>query len=461
MRFIFITLQMALKALRRNVMRSALTTLGIIIGVSAVIAMVEIGQGSSKAVQKTIASMGANNIMIFPGASWVGGGGARQGAGSAMTLTPGDAEAIAERCRPYVSEVAPSVRARTQLVYGNKNYEPNYLYGTTPTFLDVREWPLEDGQCFTEQDVRNSAQVCLLGQSIVRELFGDEDAIGKEIRVNNKPFKVIGVLARKGANMMGQDQDDVLVAPWKTIKDKVVASSLTNVNQSAAAANTDPTKVMNSTSQLYPGQQGLYVVPSTMQQTDTPMTVRFTNIDQILVKASGPEDIPIAMRMMSEVLRERHRIPTGMPDDFYIRDMTEMSKALGSTTERMGMFLLAVALISLVVGGVGIMNIMLVSVTERTREIGLRMAVGARARDILLQFLVESVLLCLLGGLIGVLIGRGGSWAMSYFFRWPTELSIPAIVASVAVSAAVGVVFGYYPAWKASRLDPIEALRYE
>ncbi|MBY0524165.1 MAG: ABC transporter permease [Gemmataceae bacterium] len=461
LRFAIITGTLALKSLRRNIMRSGLTTLGIIIGVSAVIAMVEIGQGSSKSVQKTIASMGANNLVIFPGAAYVGGSGVRTGSGSATTLTPGDADAILDRCRPYVTDAAPAVRARTQLVFGNKNYEPNYIYGTTPAFLQVRDWDLMEGQCFTDQDVRNSAQVCVLGATVVRELFDSEDPINKEIRVNNKPFKVIGVLTRKGANMMGYDQDDVLLAPWKAIKDKVVGQGLANVNQSAAVLPLDPSQKVNTVSQLYPSQQVLYPQPSALQQADTPLPVRFTNVDQILVKAGRAEDIPVAMRMISEVLRERHRITGAQTDDFYVRDMTEMSKALGSATNRMGSFLLAVALISLIVGGVGIMNIMLVSVTERTREIGLRMAVGARARDILLQFLVESVLLSLLGGFIGVLLGRGSSILLRKTLHWPTELSIPAIVAAVLVSAMVGIVFGYYPAWKASRLDPIEALRYE
>jgi ABC-type antimicrobial peptide transport system permease subunit len=262
--------------------------------------------------------------------------------------------------------------------------------------------------------------------------------------------------------MMGLDQDDILLAPWTTIKYRVSGGTLVNVNQSAASQNTDPTQHVNSLSnQLYPGQASLYPVPSAMQAADAPQPVRFANVDQILVKAGSTQEIKPAISQITELLHERHRIHGGQPDDFNIRDMTEMTKALGSTASLMSGLLLCVALISLVVGGVGIMNIMLVSVTERTKEIGLRMAVGARARDILRQFLVEAVLLCLLGGAIGIVLGRGGSILVRVLMHWPTEVSLPAIVASVAVSVAVGLLFGYYPAWKASRLDPIEALRYE
>ena len=449
----------AFRALRRNVMRSALTTLGIIIGVAAVIAMVEIGQGASGAVQRTIKSMGANNLLIRPGTA--SSGGVNLGSGSTVTLTPQDAEAIAREC-PSVSRVAPMVRARTQVVYGNRNWVPVYIYGTTPVFLEVREWEaLEEGAPFTDRDVRNASKVCLLGQTIVRELFGDESPVGREVRVQNVSFKVIGVLARKGANMMGVDQDDILLAPWTTIKYRVAGTSMAQVNQSAAAPQ-DTSQKVNTLSQLYPSQQtSLYPTPSPTQLAATPMPVRFTNVDEIMARAASTAEIGDAMAQIKQVLRERHRLRDNEPDDFYLRDMTEMSKALGSTAQMMGALLLCVALISLVVGGVGIMNIMLVSVTERTKEIGLRMAVGARPRDILWQFLVEAVLLCLLGGVLGIAAGRGGSAAVSYFLRWPTEASLLAVAAAVGVSAAVGVAFGYYPAWKASRLDPIEALRYE
>ena len=459
MTHIYRTLRMALHALRRNVMRSALTTLGIIIGVAAVIAMMEIGKGSSTAVQRTIKSMGADNLLIQPGTA--ASGGVSFGSGSVITLTPQDAQAIAREC-PAVGAVAPIVRARTQVVYGNKNWVPLYIYGTTPTFLEVRDWEdLDEGDIFTDRDVRNASKVCMLGRTIVRELFQDESPIGKEVRVQNVSFKVVGVLSRRGANMMGLDQDDILLAPWTTIKYRVSGTTLASVNQSQAT-KTDTTQQVNSLSQQYPSVEvNPYPVPSATQAADTPQPVRFTNVDQILVRAESTEEIPLAIRQITELLHERHRIRAGEPDDFSIRDMTEMTKALASTSELMGGLLLCVALISLIVGGVGIMNIMMVSVTERTREIGLRMAVGARARDILRQFLVEAVVLCLLGGAAGILVGRGGSVLVRLLMHWPTEASLPAVVAAVAVSATVGVIFGYYPAWKASRLDPIEALRYE
>jgi ABC-type antimicrobial peptide transport system permease subunit len=459
MRFLLRTLKTALKALQRNVMRSALTALGIIIGVAAVIAMENIGQGSSTAVQQTIKSMGANNLLLQPGTA--SSGGVSFGSGSIVTLTPDDADAILREC-PSVSAVAPIVRVRCQVVYGNRNWVPMYIYGTTPAYLDVRDWQdMAEGDIFNDRDVRNGSKVCLLGQTLVRELFGDESPLNKEIRVQNVSFKVVGVLSRKGANMMGLDQDDILLAPWTTIKYRVAGTSASTVNQSAAQQQ-DVTQQVNSLNQLYPTQQtGLYPTLSPLQQADTPQPVRFTNVDQILVRADSETEIKPAIRQMTELLHERHHIRAGQPDDFNVRDMTEMSKALGSTSELMAGLLLCVALISLIVGGVGIMNIMLVSVTERTREIGLRMAVGAKARDILRQFLIEAVLLCLLGGAIGILVGCGGSWGVSRFLHWPTELSLPALVAAVAVSAAVGIIFGYYPAWKASRLDPIEALRYE
>jgi ABC-type antimicrobial peptide transport system permease subunit len=459
MRFLRRIIVLALSALRRNVMRSALTTLGIVIGIAAVIAMMEIGQGSSVAIQKTIKNMGADNILVMPGTA--ASGGVSFGSGSVITLTPQDAEAILRDC-PSVEYVAPVVRARTQVVYGNRNWVPLYIYGTTPEFLAVRDWlELDEGEPFTDKDVRNSSKVCLIGRTLAKELFQDASPVGKEVRVQNVSFKVIGVLSPKGANMMGMDQDDILLAPWTTIKYRVSGSSLTNVNQSATT-KIDTTQQVNSLNQLYPNiGSSLYPSTSPTQQADTPQPVRFTNVDQVMVRAMSSADIRPAIRQMTQLLHERHRIKPGQPDDFSIRDMTEMTNALASTSTLMMNLLLCVALISLVVGGVGIMNIMLVSVTERTKEIGLRMAVGARARDILRQFLVEAILLCMAGGFMGIVFGRGASILVTLFLHWPTEPSLPAIIAAVVVSATVGVTFGYYPAWKASRLDPIEALRYE
>jgi len=443
-------------------MRAMLTTLGIIIGVAAVIAMMEIGEGSSKAIQRTISSMGANNLLVMPGTA--ASGGVSFGAGSVMTLTPQDCEAIIREC-PAVRAAAPMVRARTQVIYGNRNWVPLFIFGTTPAYLDVRDWTtLTEGEMFSERDIRNGSKVCVLGQTLVRELFSGESPIGKELRVQNVSFRVIGVLSSKGANMMGMDQDDILLAPWTTIKYRVTGSTLANVNQSSAGsgAGAGAGSAVNSLSQLYPNTQlNLYPVQSATQAADTPLPVRFTNVDQIMAAAEEGDEIPLAMRQITTLLRERHRIHPGETDDFNIRDMTEMMKTLATTAALMTNLLLSVALISLVVGGVGIMNIMLVSVTERTREIGLRMSVGARARDILRQFLVEAVTLCLAGGAIGIMLGCGGSYLVTSLLHWPTETSVTAIMMSVIVSASVGIIFGFYPAWKASRLDPIEALRYE
>jgi macrolide transport system ATP-binding/permease protein len=458
------TLTVALKALTRNKTRSALTTLGILIGVAAVIAMMEIGQGSKDALQSTIASMGANILLVQPGAATSGG--VSFGTGSIMTLTPDDATEILRQC-PAVVDVAPIVRARTQVVYGHKNWVPGYVQGTSPAFLDVRDWhEMDEGIMFSDQDVRNSNKVCVIGETIVREVFEGASPIGKEIRMQNVAFKVVGVLSRKGANMMGMDQDDIVLAPWTTIKYRVSGSTLTNVNQSAAtAASNDPAAAattINTLSNLYPGTtSGTYDVPAANQTADTPQPIRFINVDQIMAKAESTEEIPQAINEITQLLRERHRTKEGQTEDFNIRDMTEMTNTLSSTSKLMGSLLLCVALISLVVGGVGIMNIMLVSVTERTREIGLRMAVGARAANILRQFLVEAVVLCLIGGAVGIVMGRTCSVMVQQILHWPTKTSLPAVVAAVVVSASVGIIFGYYPAWKASRLDPIDALRYE
>uniref|UniRef100_A0A7V4G6S2 FtsX-like permease family protein n=1 Tax=Desulfobacca acetoxidans TaxID=60893 RepID=A0A7V4G6S2_9BACT len=452
--------RIALQGLRRNLLRAALTALGIIIGVAAVIAMMEIGRGSASAIQRTIASMGANNLLVMPGTAATGG--ITLGTGSIMTLTPQDAEAIRQEI-PAVLASAPIVRARTQVVYGNKNWVPIYLYGTTPAFLEVRDWTLAEGEMFTDHDVRNASKVCVLGQSLARALFQDESPVGQEIRVNNVAFKVVGVLNPKGANMVGIDQDDILLAPWTAIKYRVAGTSMANVNQSAqTTSSSDTSQKVNTLSRLYPTEKlKLYPEQSAAQQANTPLPVRFTNVDSIFVAARSTREIPAAIQQIRELLRERHRIRPGEPEDFNIRDMTEMTRALTSTAGLMTKLLLAVALISLVVGGVGIMNIMLVSVTERTREIGLRMAVGALSRDILQQFLVEAVLLCFCGGIAGILAGRGVSWLINAVLQWPTELSLGAIAAAFMVSVTVGIIFGYYPAWKASRLDPITALRYE
>ena len=452
------TWRTALGALRRNKMRAGLSALGVIIAVAAVIAMTEIGQGSKAALRKGIAGMGANTLMIFAGTTATGG--VNQGTGSALTLTPLDAGEIARQC-PAVSAVAPIVRARAQIVFGNRNWVPEQISGTTPSFLAVRDWSMARGEMFSDRDVRNGNKVCVIGNTVNQNLFPGGSSIGKEIRINNISFRVVGVLSRKGANMMGIDQDNLVLAPWTTIKYRVSGTTLTNTNQSASAGSSSSSDAVNTLSGLYPTATSLYPSRSSIQTADYPQPVRFTNVDQIVAKAASETKIAQAMSQITDLLRERHRIRPGDEDDFSIRDMAEISKMLSSTTQSMSILLLVVALISLVVGGVGIMNIMLVSVTERTREIGLRMAVGARSHHILRQFLVEAVVLCLVGGAIGILLGRGTSILVRWKIHWPTEASLSTIAVAVVVSVGVGIAFGFYPAWKASRLDPIEALRYE
>jgi len=420
--------------------------------------MMEIGNGAKVAIQRTMVSMGANTVVVLPGAVSVAG--VNSGQGSMMTLTPRDADAIMKEC-PSVSWVAPIVRARTQVVYGNRNWVPTYVYGTTPLFLDIRDWTdMYEGEAFTQHEVLNSGKVCIVGQTIVKELFGGRSPVGRHVRIRNVDFKVIGVLRKKGANLMGMDQDDILLAPWTTIKYRVVASSLSGGNQSSTS--TAGAGELNTLNMIYPKlQQNLYYTQTTTEQCDAQPPIRFPNVDQILTSARSGDQIPAAIQHISSLLRQRHRLRAADPDDFSIRDMTEITKTMSSTAEMMTKLLLCVAMISLVVGGIGIMNIMLVSVTERTREIGLRMAVGAEPGDILRQFLAEAVMLCMLGGTMGILIGRGSSYVVSLVLRWPTAISVGAIVAAVLVSASVGIAFGFYPAYKASRLDPIEALRYE
>ena len=456
--FLPVTFRTAFRALRRNKMRSTLSTLGVIIAVAAVIAMTEIGQGSKTMLRKNIENMGANTIMIFPSATSTGG----VSVGSAMTLTPDDADEILRQC-PAVQNVAPIVRARAQVVFGNKNCVPDTIIGTTSAYIDVGEWKVVAGEMFTDRDVRNSNKVCVVGNTIKQNLFEGKSPVGNDIRINNVSFRIVGVLDRKGANMMGMDQDDLVLAPWTTIKYRVSGTTLTSTNQSSSASgeSSSTAETINSLNARYPGATAMYLTRTAQQQSDTPQPVRFTNVDIIIAKAVSEAKVEKAAAQITELLRDRHRIREGEEDDFDVRTLAEIMQILGSTTQLMSGLLLVIAMISLVVGGVGIMNIMLVSVTERTREIGLRMAVGARSFHILRQFLVEAIVLCVAGGAIGVLLGRGVSILVQMIARWPVAASWETIFAAVAVSVGVGVIFGFYPAWKASRLDPIEALRYE
>jgi len=449
----------ATRALRRNLLRSALTCLGIVIGIAAVIAMMEIGQGSAVAIQERIATLGANVVQVEPGAS--SSSGIRMGAGTTMTLSPADCEAILRECSA-VRWASPGVDCRMQVVYGNRNWAPWKILGTSPDYLAIRDWgSLQEGEAFTDSDVRNFASVCLMGQTPARELFADESPVGKEVRVRGVILKVIGVLERKGANMMGMDQDDVVIAPWTTVKFRINGAKLA-LNDLTAALGTTVAKPVNSLNNVYPSQQALlYPVRSLAQTADTPQPVRFVDLDDIYLTVKSADEIPETIDEIGRLLRRRHTLREGQPDDFTIRDWTELSKLISSTSELMTNLLLCIAPISLLVGGIGIMNMMLVSVTERTREIGIRRAMGARGRDIRRQFLAEAVMLCLCGGLAGILLGRCASIVLTVFLGWPTIPSLAAVLIAVAVSTSVGVLFGYYPAWKASRLDPIEALRYE
>lgn len=443
----------AIKALLRNPTRAMLTTLGIVIGIAAVITMMEIGTGSSNSIRESIEKMGANSVMIIPGADRRGG--VSKGTGTQMSLTPEDCEAINREC-PAVAMAVPVVNANgLQVIYGNTNYAPNRIQGSAPEFLQIRNWIIGEGRSFTQREVNNRARVCLVGTTIVRELFGGVSPIDNEIRIVNTTFKVIGVLQSKGANMMGMDEDDVIILPWTTARLRLTGLKTGTATDTTSTAATSP-------SDLYPAEGvALYPEPVETMQDDTLLIPKFIHIDQILLTAVSPEQVNDAVDSVTALLRERHRLKPDQENDFRVRNSAEFMKMLTGTSTIMTNLLLGVALISLIVGGVGIMNIMLVSVTERTREIGLRMAVGARSQDILQQFLVESMVLCLIGGILGILLGHGAALLVNVYLGWPVESSPGAVVAAVVVSAFVGIVFGFYPAWKASRLDPIEALRYE
>jgi len=400
------TFRLALRALARNKMRSALTMLGIIIGVAAVIAVVSIGQGAQYMVQQGIQAMGTNVVFIAAGSGRPGG--VRVGYGGVKTLTIDDMNAILREI-PLIKEAAPSVNSRKQIVYGNQNWS-TVINGTTPNYFEIRNWSIQSGSVFSDEEVDLAANVCVIGTTVAKNLFLDEDPVGKTLRIGNIPFRVDGVLESKGQNVIGQDQDDAVYAPYTTVQRKI--SGIT--------------------------------------------WVQFINESAISPVASFAAVAPI-----TSLLRERHRIRTGDDDDFFVRTQSEVADLMNKTQGVMTMLLGGIASVSLLVGGIGIMNIMLVSVTERTREIGVRMAVGATESDVQQQFLVEAVTLSMMGGAIGILFGLVGSALISNFLSWPTLVSVKAIVTAALFSGAVGIFFGYYPARKAARLDPIEALRYE
>lgn len=403
------TIKISLRALMANKMRSALTMLGIIIGVGAVITMLAVGTGASRKISEQISSIGSNQLIVLPGATSTGG--VRMGAGTQPTLSTRDSDAIRKDC-PSVLYVAPVLGGVAQAVYGNQNWS-TLVTGTTPDMLYVRDWRLVEGRPFTDDEVRSASKVCLVGQTVVNNLFGGIDPAGQIVRIKNAPFTVIGVLERKGQSPIGQDQDDVIYIPVTTAQKKIFGTA-------------------------FPGM------------------VRI-----IMVKARSAEDLGAAEREITELLRQRHHIGRKQDDDFTVRNLTQMMQAAEQATKVMTLLLGSVASVSLLVGGIGIMNIMLVSVTERTREIGIRMAVGAKTWDIRLQFLIEALILSLIGGLFGIIIGVSGSAALSSIAGWPTIVSVVSILLAFSFSGMVGIFFGFYPAYKASLLDPIEALRHE
>jgi len=396
----------ATKSILKNKMRTLLTMLGIIIGVGAVIAMVGFGNGAKAQVQATIAALGQNVIMVFSGS--INRNGVYTGSGGAGTLTVDDALAI-EKEVPGVVAVSPEVRSGAQIMAGNNNWSTSVM-GEGVGYLTIRQWDVADGTMFTEAHVRSAAKVCVLGKTTADKLFPDEDPVGKTIRIRNVPMKVLGVLRSKGASMFGSDQDDTILVPYTT----------------------------------------------GMKRFSGVGTLRSIN-----VQAATPEQILAVQAGIGELLRQRHRIQPGRDDDFILRNQQEIGETMNTITNVLTALQASIASVSLLVGGIGIMNIMLVSVTERTREIGIRMAVGARGRDILLQFLIEAVTLSSIGGVVGILCGAGGAKLITSIYEWPTLVSADSIIIAFAFSAAVGVFFGFYPARKASQLDPIDALRYE
>jgi ABC-type antimicrobial peptide transport system permease subunit len=443
-------------------MQTVLTCVGIAIGIATVIAVVDLTQGAAQVIAHKVASIGANQLWVEATGTSRNGVSAGAGTGTGTTLTYSDYQAIRNECKA-VRWAAPGVDCRMQVIYKGRNWAPWKVLGTSPDYLLVRDWTdLEEGEPFTDADVRAAAGVCLLGQTPLRELFWEESPLGQQVRVNGVPLRVVGVLSPKGANMMGMDQDDVVIAPWTTVKFRINGSRLAFSNLNALTSPLASATQVNTLSRLYPNlTQQPYPQQSPLQAADRPLLVRFSDLNDIFLSVASPEQVPQAIEQVTGLLRSRHKLDDEQPNDFRIRDFTEISKAHGSITISLGKWLIGVAAIVLLAGGVGIMNIMLATVTERTREIGVRMAVGARPRDIRRLFLTEAVLLSLCGGTVGIGLGRGASTVMAALWQWPSAPSLTVLVIAVAVAAGVGITFGFYPAWKASRLDPVEALRYE
>lgn len=448
-----------LRALVRNPMRAALTVLGIVIGIAAVVAIMEIGEGSKKQIAEKFSGLGADVINIF-GAS-VSTSGINSGMGGKASLFPSDAEAIMQECQEAVISASPYVRASGQVIVGNMNWNPGSIKGGNEHYLTIEGWEVERGQGFSKAQVDSAARVCLIGRTIAKNLFEDQnmDPIGQDIRIKDVVFTVIGVLATKGADGMGNDQDDCLILPWTSIRTRLMGASGSATIVKGGAANS--TSKVSSTDIYSTSAINFYPGCDLQPFSNAPHPLRTRTVDSILVKIRNSEDSNAAMDAITPVLRRQHMLEPGVLDDFEMRDRAQFVKMMTNTSETMSSLLIAVAMISLIVGGVGIMNIMMVSVTERTREIGLRMAVGARPRDIMQQFLLEAVLLCLVGGLIGIVVGRVASQLVSTHFRWPVATSPAAMALSVTVAAIIGIIFGWYPAYKASKLDPIEALHHE
>ncbi|HUY19515.1 MAG TPA: ABC transporter permease [Candidatus Binataceae bacterium] len=448
----------AARALKRNKLRAALTMLGIFIGVAALIAMIAVGDGARAAVQEQMASLGTNLLVVLPGATTANG--VRAGFGSVSTLTVGDAQAIAKEDRA-VAETAYFDRQIAQVVNGNRNWSTS-INGTTPSYLTVRDWPVALGRAFDEAEARSAADVCLLGQTVVRNLFGEnQNPIGAIIRVKGAPLRVIGVLAAKGQSSWGQDQDDVVVMPFLTAERKVLGTAQASQQPSAAATPGPGNNPVLNPYASVPTTNSLYSSTNTViSPFGNPLKISGV-VNMIYAKARSAALVDQAQAQIQRTLHRRHHTAPGQEDDFTVRSLNEIAQASESASRVMTLLLATVASISLLVGGIGIMNIMLVSVTERTREIGIRMALGARRFHIMMQFLVEALLLCVIGGVAGIILGVVASHLISALAHWPTQISALSIIGGFLFAAGVGVFFGYYPARKAALLDPIDALHYE